>query len=275
VEEELGMKSRLLTAIAMAAVLGMAFQAAAAAGWSVHSDDEWCDRDDSRRGRYCEVRETTLSAGGALEVDGRMNGGISVEGWDGGEIRVRAKVQIWSREKREAPGDASSIEIMTDGGRIEAEGPERHGDLNWSVSYRIQVPRDHGLTLRANNGGISVADVRGDIEMSTRNGGLHLSDLAGDVRGSTTNGGLHVELDGSSWDGAGLDVETTNGGIDLTLPEGYSADLHASTVNGGFDIDFPVTVQGKIGRRLETQLGSGGAPIRVVTTNGGVSIRSR
>ncbi len=61
----------------------------------------------------------------------------------------------------------------------------------------------------------------------------------------------------------------------LELSEHYSADLVARTVNGGFEIDLPVQVQGKIGRKLETRLGSGGAPIRVVTTNGGVSIQAR
>jgi hypothetical protein len=34
-------------------------------------------------------------------------------------------------------------------------------------------------------------------------------------------------------------------------------------------------VQGSIGRRLTTQLGNGGATIRAVTTNGGVTIHRR
>ena len=36
-----------------------------------------------------------------------------------------------------------------------------------------------------------------------------------------------------------------------------------------------MTVQGAFGRSFTTQLGSGGATIRAVTTNGGVSIRRR
>jgi DUF4097 and DUF4098 domain-containing protein YvlB len=257
------------------AAAALTLTTAQASGWSVSTDDDWCS-DDSRRGnRFCEVRETTLAAAGTLEVDGRMNGGIGVEGWDRNEVLVRAKVQIWNRDRDTAPPDASSIHISTTGGVIEADGPERAGDQNWAVSYRLMVPRDSDLVLRANNGGISIEDVRGEIRMSTRNGGLHLEDVGGDIEGRTTNGGLHVELAGDSWDGAGLDLETTNGGIHLELSESYSADLVAGTVNGGFEIDFPVQVQGKIGRRLETTLGSGGAPIRVITTNGGVTIEGR
>jgi hypothetical protein len=42
-------------------------------------------------------------------------------------------------------------------------------------------------------------------------------------------------------------------------------------------IDFPITLQGRIGRmtRIRTTLGAGGAPVRVVTTNGPLSVRRR
>jgi len=96
--------------------------------------------------------------------------------------------------------------------------------------------------------------------------------VGGDVRGATTNGGLQIELDGARWSGTGLDARTTNGGVTVSVPRGYSAELETSTVNGGFDIDFPVTVQGLIGHTLRTTLGDGGPTIRAVTTNGGVRI---
>jgi hypothetical protein len=59
----------------------------------------------------------------------------------------------------------------------------------------------------------------------------------------------------------------------LRVSRGYSAHLETGTVNGGVDIDFPVMVQGKIGRRITTDLGKGGPTIRVITTNGGVDVR--
>ena len=34
----------------------------------------------------CEIREQTLSPSGAIAIDGRQNGGISVKGWDQGQI---------------------------------------------------------------------------------------------------------------------------------------------------------------------------------------------
>ncbi len=66
---------------------------------------------------------------------------------------------------------------------------------------------------------------------------MKLTAVNGDVKGQTTNGGVDIDLDGSFWSGEGLDVETTNGGVKLSVPENYSARLEASTNNGGINID--------------------------------------
>jgi hypothetical protein len=91
------------------------------------------------------------------------------------------------------------------------------------------------------------------------------------------NGPLSVGLGGSRWEGAGLDAETVNGPVVLAIPEGYSARLETGTVNGPMSVDFPLTVtfQGRWRDRLNTTLGDGGAPVRVVTTNGPLVIKRR
>ena len=70
-------------------------------------------------------------------------------------------------------------------------------------------------------------------------------------------------------------METQNGGVRMSIPSNYSARLETGTVNGRLNIDFPVTVQGRIGRSIEAQLGSGGPLVRVRTSNGGVNIRKK
>jgi len=255
---------------------GIALAAAAAADtgkWTVREDDKWC-RDNWHDVDFCEVREITLRAGrDVVRVDGLANGGIEVEGWDRDEIRLRAKVAVRTRgDDDEAERIAGEIQIQTDD-VIHAVGPDYHGrNRGWSVSYELMVPRKSNLELEATNGGISVAEVNGEIRVEATNGGLSLSRLGGDVRGRTTNGGLAVELHGKRWDGAGLDVQTTNGGVTLEVPESYSAELETSTVNGGINIDFPLTVQGRLNKSLRATLGDGGATLRVRTTNGGVHI---
>ena len=110
------------------------------------------------------------------------------------------------------------------------------------------------------------------VEFETTNGGVKLIAVNGDVKGRTTNGGVDIDLDGTFWSGEGLDVETTNGGVKVTVPENYSARFEASTSNGGVNVDYPGVTQNRRNRDISTQLGSGGAPIRVRTTNGGVRL---
>ena len=63
-------------------------------------------------------------------------------------------------------------------------------------------------------------------------------------------------------------AETSNGPVMISVPPSYSAHLVTGTVNGPMQLDIPLTLQGRIGRRIETDLGSGGASVRAVTTNG-------
>ena len=270
-----------------APVLALALATLAAAPAAAQDRDRRDDCptwNDSRRATHCEVRELTLAARRLLEVDGGQNGGVSVEGWDRDEIRVRAKVVTHARSDAEARAIAERIQVdagpeRSDRGRgqaLRAEGPDDVGDgEGWSVSYEIMVPRATDLELTAHNGGLSLTNVAGRVAMRTVNGGIKVAGAAGDVRGETSNGGLSVDLDGVTWTGRGLDLETSNGGVTIAVPRGYSAVLETGTVNGGLDLGIPITVQGRLDRRIRTELGRGGPLIRAMTTNGGVRVREK
>jgi DUF4097 and DUF4098 domain-containing protein YvlB len=233
-------------------------------------------RDNDDRATHCEVREDTIGGANPLDIDAGRNGGIRVHGWDRGDVVVRSKIQASAATDADARRLVAAVRIVTAGGGIHPEGPETSGrDENWNVSFDISVPRNAMLTLNTNNGGISIDDFRGSAKFHAKNGGLSLSNVGGDLRGETTNGGVNVDVGGDHWDGSGLDVETRNGGIRLNLPKGFSAELEAGTTHGSLNIDFPINVQGRIGRHLETTLGSGGPKLRAITTNGGVTIRQR
>lgn len=222
----------------------------------------------------CEVREQTLAmSGGPIAIDGRQNGGISVKGWDRNQVLLRARVQTGAPTAQEAADLGRQIRIETSGAKIFASGPENRRNYHWDVSYEVFVPRRADLSLETHNGGISISEVNGKIEFTALNGGVVLRKVGGAVRGSTTNGGLVVELSGDRWDGETLDVRTTNGGIVMSIPENYSAHLQTGTVNGGINVDFPVTVQGNINKQLAVNLGSGGATVKAMTTNGGVRVK--
>lgn len=222
----------------------------------------------------CEIREQTLApSGGTIAIDGKQNGGVSVKGWDQHQVLVRARVQTGAPTHDEAVALGRQIRIETSGAKIFASGPESRKNYHWDVSYEVFVPRRADLSLETHNGGISIADVNGRIDFTALNGGVVLKRVGGEVRGSTTNGGLVIELTGDRWDGQSLDVSTTNGGVIMSIPENYSANLQTGTVNGSVNVDFPVTVQGRISKQVALNLGSGGALVKAMTTNGGVRLK--
>ena len=252
-----------------------------AADVRVSADDSWC-RDDrgsdrgDRRIQYCEVREADLAPEGTLQVDSRPNGGIEVRGWDRSSYRLRVRVTAAAESLEEARAIASQVRVET-AGVVRVTGPERSSDRQWSASFRLDVPRDADVDLQADNGGLHLAGVTGNTKLNTRNGGLHLEGVGGRVTGTTTNGGLHVVLSGTEWQGDGLDISSTNGGVHLQIPDGYNARLETGTVNGGVHGDLGFTTErrrGRSGGRIETDLGRGGALLRLTTTNGGLHIQS-
>ena len=235
-----------------------------------------CERGwNNDRARFCELRSYTISPSTRVSVDGGANGGVSFYGENRRDVRVVARVQASADDEATANAVAREIRIITDGGQIRAEGPSHRNHTSWSVSYDVYVPSQTNLEANTENGGISAEDVRGEIDFEATNGGIHLSDVGGNVRARTTNGGVIADLSGTTWQGQGLDLRTTNGGATVYVPRGYNALLETGTTNGGMRVDFPITVRGSLNRRISTQLGSGGPVVRVVTTNGGVHIAER
>lgn len=262
-----------LLAFAIAGLAATIATAQKKTGGSMNCRDTWSS--DRLQG-HCEIKEQTLPASGAIAVDGGRNGGVSVKGWDRGEVLVRARVQTAASTQAEAEQLAQQIRIDTAGLRIHAEGPEQSDKAQWWVSFEVMVPPRIDLSLAAQNGGISIVDVHGKIEFKTTNGGVNLVRVGGNVQGNTTNGGVNVVLNGAHWDGEELNVKTTNGGVNLSMPDNYSAHLETGTVNGnvsfGFPVNVPLTERGRMPKDIRVDLGAGGPTVRAMTTNGGVRV---
>ena len=274
--------SNILRLLVVLAALIPPVRASAQRGSPRQSDADWlaqCNSDrggDYNRERFCEVRHTQLPVpGGTITVDGLRNGGVSVIGSGRDSLIITTRIQAQARTMSEARDIARQVRTVVRGSTIEAEGPRNVDDSWWSANLIIWAPRRSDLRLSTYNGPVSVEDVSGDIELETRNGPLALRGLSGNVRARSNNGPLSIILTGSKWEGAGLDAETHNGPLSLHVPDGYSAHLEAGTNNGPMRLGFPVTVVGRIGRNISTDLGSGGTTIRAITHNGPLSIARR
>jgi len=272
----------LLVGIAAASALGQDKFKVKEEKISAKQGHEFCNNNNwssDDKVSLTQLREANVSAGGTLTVDGRQNGGISVRGEDRGDILVRACVQAWGSNEEAAKALANEIRVNTSG-TIRAEGPNENG---WSVSYQILAPRNTSVNLTAHNGGITITGIDATAQFETMNGGVFLSDDAGSFTGKTMNGGVFVKLAGQSWRGGGLDVITTNGGVNIEMPQNYAAHVETGTVNGGFSSNIAgLQPQRDDDRnnnygyrprktRISADINGGGAPIKVIT-NGGVRI---
>ena len=245
--------------------------------WLRDCRESWGTR--STRARHCEIREAALRPPReALTVDPGNNGGIHIQGWDEDSIAITARIAVQAYSAADAEAIARDIKIEASGATIRATGPRDLGrNKHWSVNFIVMVPQKTSLTLATENGPLSVRDVIGNMDLSTSNGPLSLYAVGGDVHARAQNGPLTVKLDGSRWEGAGLDAETMNGPAHLLIPEVYNARIEFGTVNGPMSVGFPITVtlNGRVRDRISTTLGNGGPPIRVMTTNGPMTVDRR
>lgn len=265
--------SVLCCVVAAGALLSWSAQAnAKTPSWTSDKGNCSANSYDNGLAGYAETKEQRLAAASSEAINPGPNGSIRVHGWNQSDVLVKACVQAAAASESEARALVSQISVAQGPGQIEPNGPSTDDEHHWNVSYEVWVPASSNLSLEAHNGSIHIEAVRGQIRFHTQNGSVHLADVSGDVGGSTTNGSLSIDLSGNGWTGNGLRAETTNGSVNVTLPENYSAHVEASTVNGRVKVDFPITVSGEIGKSMSFQVGGGGPTIQATTVNGSVHI---
>jgi len=248
-----------------------------AAGSPAGAAQDWCEGARTDREDHCELRALSTTAGsGPFSVSGMANGSISVEGWDGSEVRITARVIARNAGSARAAADlAESVEVRTTAGRVQVAGP-RSGLFrrsSWSVDLRIQVPTGTDLDLATTNGAIRVAGVGGGVTARSTNGALNLDGARGSVDARTTNGSVTVMVSGGGSGNRSVDLRTTNGSIDVRLPPTVGARVEARTSNGRIMSDFPLEMEGRRQNQASGTLGDGSGSVTLRTTNGTIRIQ--
>jgi DUF4097 and DUF4098 domain-containing protein YvlB len=244
-----------------------------------------------------------LKPGSAVRL-GNVNGGVTFEAWDRNEVHIVAEKQVRAGSDDQARKLMSQIKIDVVPGpaglRIDTHMPKRGeggfladlfngGEVNMSVSYKVQVPRQVALDVINSNGALAVTGTQGHTKLETSNGALTVHGVAGDmtlktsnghisvagsqgaVKAETSNGGIDAEL--ARYSGHELSFETSNGAVSVRLPRDARFTVDAETSNGGVKSDFPVA-GGKPGKHsLKGTVNGGGPTLYIRTSNGGVHIR--
>lgn len=245
--------------------------------------------------------EGTLAEGATLEVKG-VNGRIQAVPASGPTARVQARLTA-------RRSDPDEVEIVVfehaDGVTICAVYPDgllrsneclpgdegrigaRNNDV--VVAFTVEVPASADFVARTSNGEVSATGIRGRVEARSANGDVIVNggsevvarttngDVSvlsdGPVTARSTNGSITAEITQLDDGSEPLSLSTTNGRVRVRLPANANATIDAANTNGGIETDFPVLVQGVVGRRrLEGVIGEGGRRIEIRTTNGRIRL---
>ena len=240
------------------------------------------------------------------------NGRTRVIGEDRKDVLVRGQKQARAESASAAQRLIETIDVVaaeTASGVLvfECEIPRswnRHG----SIDLEVRVPHDtevdvacsngkvwlkglrHGVRARSSNGSIRLEDIMGPIELITANAKICCANTMGQLVARSSNGKIDVEghrgaLNAETSNGliraqvvelndSGLKLATSNGRIILELPEQPHADLDIRVDNGVIrnELSARDSIREKNGR-LKGQLGRGGCPIKLRTSNGAISLR--
>lgn len=139
-----------------------------------------------------------------------------------------------------------------------------------TVSGTILLPRGVKLDVENQNGEITVGAITRDVKVSTVNGDVSVRGSRGPVDIHSTNGDIDADVYGMA---GAVRVGTTNGNVNLTMPQTLNATLNMRTVNGELDLGFAGNVTTRTKQEIVATLGTGGSPIDVSTTNGNVTVR--
>lgn len=170
---------------------------------------------------------------------------------------------VYAREK--SPGRCHR------GGVSSESGNWWHGHRA-KINFDVQVPRGVRLNAMTTNGRVHCLNLDSVVQAATTNGDVEVSTSEW-ASARTTNGGVRVAMGNAKWSGE-LELMTTNGSVDVTLPASAEFKVDAATTNGGIQTDFPVTVQGRFGpKSLSGTVGGGGRELHVATTNGSVDLK--
>jgi len=268
-----------------------------------------------------------LKAGGRVEVE-TFNGSVDVSGWDQDTVDISGTK--YGPTQAEADDLKIEIDNRPDSVSIRVPRPAMRRN-NQGAKFEIKVPRNTGLgrittsngsirtmdgsgpaRLRTSNSSIHVADLQGSVVAETSNGSIELMGVEGDATAHTSNSRIHAErvngsLEAVTSNGSvqgivtrpdrSVRVETSNSGVDLSLPQRFNGDVRVSTNNGGITLrmpestnarvlartsnasittDFEVRTQGEINRNhLEGVIGAGGPLIDLSTSNSGIRLLRR
>jgi hypothetical protein len=238
-----------------------------------------------------EEKIITKAEAPLLHVQAESNGGVQVQGWDQNNYSVTLCKA--ARSGSDAEDVLGQIKLTFSNSEVGVSGPDSH--RQWTAHLLIKAPRgaamdlnvhngpmglfqvEGNLKVHAVNGPITVQKCRGDLNLTAENGPISLEENSGKMNVRTQNGPININLEGTAWNGAGLEAHATNGPVTLSVPSGYqSGVILESDGRGPFSCRASVCDEGRKTwdeEHKRVEFGNGPTLVHVSTVNGPVTVR--
>jgi hypothetical protein len=228
---------------------------------------------------------------GRIEVS-LINGGISVEGYEGQEVIVEAVprskkiigdlfgeklltdeevlpellLEDFTGKRKKNTEGMKKLTVRSTGLSLEEEDNViQIGVDSWrvTVDLNLRVPRNTSLHLNCVNAGdIEVKNVAGEIDVNNTNGAVTLTDVSGSVVAHSLNRDVLVTFNKVAPLKA-MSFSTMNGDIDVTFPTNLKANVEMKTNNGEIYTDYDIKLQEKPRRIVEKNSGGKGGKYQI------------
>lgn len=199
-------------------------------------------------------------------------------------VRVDLKIQVPRLTGTDLHNDNGQIGVNDVEGNILCRTDNGRIDLR-SVAGRVDLGSD--------NGRITAADLAADAQIQTDNGAIEIRyadgrprtcsirsdngritcrNLSGDLKAEAGNGSIDAAYAVDAPGVCRIDITSDNGKIHLVTPRSLSAKVVARSDNGRISTNLPLTVNGKRGKRIDGEIGSGQGQVQLRSSNGSIEL---
>lgn len=187
----------------------------------------------------------TTSPGKKLKVN-VYAGGVKVETWNKNEV----KVEVYGNENAEnyfnymSTSDDEGVVVKSE---VKSDFSDKR-NFNLNIEFKIFVPESYDINITTGGGGISAANLIGNVSLNTSGGGIKLSKISGSVTASTSGGNLKYDNIlgniNSTTSGGNVKITNFNGSVNVSTSggnmelEGMNGSVEASTSGGNIKLKY-------------------------------------
>ena len=177
---------------------------------------------------------------------------------------------------------AGNVTAKSGDGSITIE--DIHGHLDLRTGDGSIHGRNAGgqMTISTGDGSITLDGATGDLDAESGDGSVRVSGAPANLKLHTGDGSITLRADPGTKMAGDWSLTTGDGGVAVTLPSDFSAELDAHTGDGSIRNELALTAEAGGDARpsdeskhtLRTRLGSGGRTLTIRTSDGSIRLKS-